>query len=159
MCIWSKPAETFSVHPRRVKVRNDRGKAVQRRLKKVDYLWDLDDGAPGFLRRTRPDRLKLYVDTDRNGLFTRGDVLLGRAKITRRHRRAATGDLLPDGQVGQIVAFNAVEPTVADATPELNRSESSTRESTSHISLLAGVGLRLMHPDGSVVAVFADLSI
>lgn len=159
MCIWSKPEETFSVHPKRVEVRNDRGKVVQRRLKKVDYLWDLDDGAPGFLRRTRPDRLKLYVDTDRNGLFTRGDVLLGRAKITRRHRRSGTGDLLPEGQVGQIVAFNAVEPTVADSTPELNPSESSTRDSSSHISLLAGVGLRLMHPDGSVVAVFGDLSI
>ena len=75
------------------------------------------------------------------------------------HDRSGTGDLLPEGQVGQIVAFNAVEPTVADATPELNPSVSSTRDSSSHISLLAGVGLRLMHPDGSVVAVFGDLSI
>ena len=78
MCIWSQADATFSTHPRRVQVRNQRGKTVERRVKQVDYIWDLDDGAPGFLKRTRRDRLKLYADTDRNGLFTRGDVLLGK---------------------------------------------------------------------------------
>ena len=143
MCIWSQADATFTTHPRRVQVRNQRGKAIERRVKQVDYIWDLDDGAPGFLKRTRRDRLKLYADTDRNGLFTRGDVLLGKTKITRRHRLDVAANLLPDDQVGQIIAFNAVE----------------SNGSKDHIDLLAGVGLRFMHPDGSVVAVFGDLSI
>ena len=159
MCIWSQADATFSTHPRRVQVRNQRGKTVERRVKQVDYIWDLDDGAPGFLKQTRRDRLKLYVDTDRNGMFTRGDVLLGKTKITRRHRLDVAANLLPDDQVGQIIAFNAVESNAADPSPLRDKPPGSSNGSKDHIDLLAGVGLRFMHPDGSVVAVFGDLSI
>ncbi len=159
MCIWSKADATFRIHPRRVEVLNQRGKAVERRVKKLDYIWDLDDGAPGFLKHTRRDRLKLYVDSDRNGLFTRGDVLLGKTKIKRRHRRTAGAELLPDDQVGQIIAFNAVELNTAEALPPREQPAGSSSGSNDHIDLFDGVGLRFMHPDGSVVAAFGDLSI
>ena len=159
MCIWSKADDAFAVNQRRIRVSDDLGRTVKRRLRRPDYVWDLDDGAPGFLKRTKRDRLKLYVDSDRNGLFTRGDVLLGRAKLTRRHRRSGAADLLPDGQVGQIIAFNAPESTSPDSTTERQTSGVSAGETDDHITLLAGVGLRLNHPDGSVVAVFSDLTI
>ena len=48
--------------------RRGRGKSKQRTH---HYFWDLDDGRPGFVRQTKRDRLKLFVDSDGDGLFTK----------------------------------------------------------------------------------------
>ena len=66
MCTWSprNPAESRS---------------SLRKQKKHHYVWDLDDGVPRFARHTKRDRLKLFVDSDGDGLFTKADALVGRA--------------------------------------------------------------------------------
>ena len=81
MCTWSprNPAESRS---------------SLRKQKKHHYVWDLDDGVPRFARHTKRDRLKLFVDSDGDGLFTKADALVGRARIKRPFRGQGRGQLL-----------------------------------------------------------------
>ena len=64
------------------------------RQRRYDYLWDLDDGRPGFVRQTKRDRLRIFVDSDSDGLFTDSDELVGRARIKKAYRGIARGKFL-----------------------------------------------------------------
>ncbi len=105
------------------------------------YVWDLDDGRPGFVRHTKRDRLKLYFDSDGDGLFTKNDVLISRAKIKRSFRGMGRGQLLQNDDVGAITAFNTVDPN-GPAT---------------HAELSSDAGLIFANPDGFDVAVFSKV--
>jgi len=109
------------------------------RQRRYDYLWDLDDGRPGFVRQTKRDRLRIFVDSDSDGLFTESDELVGRARIKKAYRGIARGNIIEDGSFGSVTAFNALEPSSAGA----------------HADLSGEAGLVFGHPDGGVAAVFA----
>lgn len=109
--------------------------------RKYHYIWDLDDGRPGFVRHTKRDRLKLYFDVDADGLFTNNDVLISRTKIKRSFRGLGRGQLLQNDDLGTITAFNTVDPD-SPAT---------------HAELSSDVGLIFTHPDGLDAAVFSEV--
>ena len=133
MCIWTK-AEDDSITARQ----------RRRKTRRHHYRWDLDDGFPGFIRETKRNRLRLYVDSDRNGIFTKDDELIGGARIRNLHRRRDRGQLLNQGQAGSIQALTI---------------EADHRSSDQHVMLASGVDLQLLHPDGSVVALFAGVEV
>ena len=133
MCIWTK-AEDDSITARQ----------RRRKTRKHHYRWDLDDGFPGFIRETKRNRLRLYVDSDRNGIFTKDDDLIGGARIRRVHRRRDRGQLLNQDQAGSKQALTI---------------EADRRSSDQHVVLASGVDLKLFHPDGSVVALFAGVEV
>ena len=133
MCIWTK-AEDDSIKPRQRK----------RKTRRHHYRWDLDDGFPGFIRETKRNRLRLYVDSDRNGLFTKDDELIGGARIRRVHLRRDRGQLLNQDQTGSIQALTI---------------EADHRSLDQHVIPASGVDLQLLHPDGSVVALFAGVQL
>ena len=133
MCIWTK-AEDDSITARQ----------RRRKTRRHHYRWDLDDGFPGFIRETKRNRLRLYVDSDRNGIFTKDDDLIGSARIRRVHRRRDRGQLLNQDQAGSIQALTI---------------EADHRSSDQHVMLASGVDLQLLHPDGSVVALFAGVQV
>ena len=133
MCIWTK-AEDDSIKARQRK----------RKTRRHHYRWDLDDGFPGFIRETKRNRLRLFVDSDRNGVFTKDDELIGGGRIRRVHRRRDRGQLLNQDQMGSIQALT-IEP--------------DHRSSDQHVMLASGVDLQLLHPDGSVVALFAGVQV
>ena len=133
MCIWTK-AEDDSIKARQRK----------RKTRRHHYRWDLDDGFPGFIHETKSNRLRLYVDSDRNGVFTKDDELIGGARIRNLHRRRDRGQLLNLDQAGSIQALTI---------------EADHRSSDEHLELASGVDLQLLHPDGSVVALFAGVQV
>ena len=133
MCIWTK-VEDDSIRPRQRK----------QKTRRHHYRWDLDDGFPGFIRETKRSRLRLYLDSDRNGLFTKDDALIGGARIRHVHRRRDRGQLLNQDQAGAIQALTI---------------HADQRSSDQHVVLASGVDLQLVHPDGSVVALFAGVEV
>ena len=133
MCIWMK-AEDESIKPLK----------REQTTRRHHYRWDLDDGFPGFIRETKRNRLKLYVDSDRNGIFTKNDDLIGGARIHSVHRRRDRGELLNQDQAGSIQALTI---------------DSELQSSDQHVVLVSGVDLQLLHPDGSVVALFAGVEV
>ena len=133
MCIWTK-AENDSIKSRTRK----------HTTRRHHYRWDLDDGFPGFIRETKRNRLRLYVDSDRNGIFSKNDDLIGGARIRNLHRRRDRGQLLNQDQAGAIQAMTI---------------EADHRSSDQHVVLASGVDLQLLHPDGSVVALFAGVEV
>ena len=133
MCIWTK-AENDSIKSR----------PREQSTRRHHYRWDLDDGFPGFIRETKRNRLRLYVDSDRNGIFTKDDDLIGGARIRNLHRRRNRGQLLNQDQAGAIQAMTI---------------EADHRSSDQHVVLASGVDLQLLHPDGSVVALFAGVEV
>jgi hypothetical protein len=96
MCTWSprNPAQSRS---------------NLRKQKKYHYVWDLDDGVPRLASHTKRDRLKLFVDSDGDGLFTKADALVGRARIFRGQGR---GQLLEGGSFGTILTFMHSNPAL-----------------------------------------------
>ena len=112
-----------------------------RKQKRYHYVWDLDDGAPRFARHTKRDRLKLFVDSDGDGLFTKADALVGRARIKRPFRGQGRGGLLEDDTCGTIRTFNALDPSIDGL----------------HGDLPALVGLTFQSPSGEDVAVFKQV--
>ena len=116
-------------------------KKQNKKERNYHYTWDLDDGRPGFVRHTKRDRLKLYFDSDADGLFTKNDELISRAKIKRAFRGLGRGRLLQNDDLGTITAFNTVDPN-APAT---------------HGELSADAGLIFTNPDGFDVAVFSKV--
>ena len=133
MCIWTK-AEDDSIKPRQRK----------QTTRRHHYRWDLDDGFPGFIRETKRNRLRLYVDSDQNGLFTEDDDLIGVARTRHVHRRRDRGQLLNQDQTGSIQALTI---------------EADHRSLDQHVIPASGVDLQLLHPDGSVVALFAGVQL
>ena len=133
MCIWTK-AEEDSIKARQRK----------RKTRRHHYRWDLDDGFPGFIRETKRNRLRLFVDSDRNGVFTKDDELIGGARIRHAHRRLDRGQLLNQDQTGSIQALTI---------------EADHRSLDQHVMLTPGLDLQLLHPDGSVVALFAGVRV
>ena len=133
MCIWTK-AENDSIKSR----------PREQSTRRHHYRWDLDDGFPGFIRETKRNRLRLYVDSDRNGIFTKDDDLIGGARIRNLHRRRNRGQLLNQDQAGAIQAMTI---------------DADHRSSDQHVVLASGVDLQLLHPDGSVVALFAGVEV
>ena len=119
-------------------------KMRKRRIRRHDYIWDLDDGYPGFIRRIKRNKLNLYIDSDRNGSFTRDDELIGSARIRAPHRRGRRRRLLDSDQTGSIRALNAAPESDSTST---------------HVVLDPSVDLELSHPDGSVVALFKGLQV
>ena len=133
MCIWTK-AENDSIKSR----------PREQSTRRHHYRWDLDDGFPGFIRETKRNRLRLYVDSDRNGIFSKNDDLIGGARIRNLHRRRDRGQLLNQDQAGAIQAMTI---------------DADHRSSDQHVVLASGVDLQLLHPDGSVVALFAGVEV
>lgn len=133
MCIWTK-AENDSIQSRPRK----------QSTRKHHYRWDLDDGFPGFIRETKRNKLRLYIDSDRNGIFTKDDDLIGGARIRNLHRRRDRGQLLNQDQAGAIKALTI---------------HADHRSSDQHVVLASGVDLQLLHPDGSIVALFAGVEV
>ena len=104
MCNWS-PLE-----PGSIQVQLEKTKEVSRRLKPCD-------GVPRFARDTKRDRLKLFVDSDGDGLFTKAAALVGRARIKRPFRGQGRGELLEEGTFGTILTFNGLETTIVGRSP------------------------------------------
>ena len=129
MCSWYPISST---------VERGRRKGRQRRY---EYVWDLDDGRPGFVRQTKRDRLRIFVDSDSDGLFTEKDELVGRARIRKNYRGIDRGRILDEGAFGSITAFNALDPSSAE----------------SHADLTGEAGLVFGHPDGGTAAVFSKV--
>ena len=102
MCTWNPVSDEA------LKSRRKRGE------RKHHYTWDLDDGRPGFVRHTKKDRLKIYVDVDGDGLFTANDKLVGRARINKPYRSLGRGEILEAETFGAITAFNALDASSAD---------------------------------------------
>ena len=96
MCAWSprNPAQSRS---------------NLRKQKKYHYVWDLYYGDPRLASHTKRDRLKLFVDSDGDGLFTKADALVGRARIFRGQGR---GQLLEGGSFGTILTFMHSNPAL-----------------------------------------------
>ena len=144
MCLWKRHDEITG--ERKQKNRDlfeEQSESFQRRrLKRYDYIWDLDDGFPGFIRQSKRDRLKLFLDSDKDGLFTQADELIGTTRVRRAHRRQGRRNLLDPQQQGMIQAFN---------------SDAVQTTTMGHAQLLPGVGLKLIHADDSIVAVFRGL--
>ena len=128
MCTWS-PREKARAKPR------------SQGQKKYHYVWELDDGVTRFARHTKRDRLKLFVDSDGDGLFTKADALVGRARIKRPFRGQGRGGLLEDDRFGTILTFNALDPSIDGL----------------HGDLPALVGLTFQSPGGEDVAVFQQV--
>ena len=63
----TKEAAIFTWSPRNPA----QSRSSLRRQKKYYDVWDLDGGVPRFVRHTKRVRLKLIVDSDGDGLFTR----------------------------------------------------------------------------------------
>ena len=147
MCTWSS-ADRQSNRSERNKttlVMNPHtGQMRKRRIRRHDYIWDLDDGYPGFIRQTKRNKLNLYIDSDRNGSFTKDDELISSARIRASHRRRRRGRLLDSNQTGSIRALNGAPESDASST---------------HVVLEPTVDLELSHPDGSVVALFKTLQV
>ena len=133
MCIWTK-AEDDSIG----------GRLRRQSVRRHHYRWDLDDGFPGFIRETRRKRLRLYLDSDRNGSFSEDDDLIGSARIRAVHRQRDRGQLLNPNQAGSIQALTI---------------EADHQDSNQHVKLEPGVDLQLLHPDGSLVALFAGVQV
>ena len=133
MCIWTQAGDDAS-----------KGRQRKKTVRRHHYRWDLDDGFPGFIRETRRNSLKLYVDSDRNGVFSKADDLIGGARIRNVHRRRDRGQLLNQDQAGSIQALTI---------------ETDHQSSNHHVVLESGVDLQLLHPDGSVVALFAGVQV
>lgn len=147
MCIWKKADHSLNRsdgHQTILVTAPFSSRTRKRRIRRHDYIWDLDDGYPGFIRHSRNNRLSLFVDSDRNGFFTRDDELIGRARIRSTHRRRRRGLLLQEDQLGSIRALNA---------------SSDSDSSSHHVELTAGVDLEFTHPDGSLVALFAGVQV
>ena len=128
MCTWS-PRNPAQSRPSSFK------------QKKYHYVWDLDDGVPRFARHTKRDRLKLFVDSDGDGLFTKADALVGRARIKRPFRGQGRGQLLEEGTFGTILTFNGLEPSIEGL----------------HGDLPTVVGFSFRSPAGDEVAVFQQV--
>ena len=126
MCTWN------SISAEALRSRRESGR------RKHHYTWDLDDGRPGFVRHTKKDRLKIYVDADGDGLFTANDKLVGRARIKKPYRSMGRGEILEFEAYGTITAFNALD----------------TSSAGSHADLSDDAGLTFGLPDGEVAAVF-----
>ena len=126
MCTWNPVSDEA------LKSRRKRGE------RKHHYTWDLDDGRPGFVRHTKKDRLKIYVDVDGDGLFKANDKLVGRARINKPYRSLGRGEILEAETFGAITAFNALDASSADT----------------HAELSSDAGLIFGHPDGGQAAVF-----
>ena len=109
--------------------------------RKHHYTWDLDDGRPGFVRHTKKDRLKIYVDVDGDGLFTANDKLVGRARIKKPYRSFGRGEILESETFVAITAFNALDALSADT----------------HAELSSDAGFIFDHPDGAQAAVFKTI--
>lgn len=147
MCIWSRADDHSSGSDRPqpdVDADSTKGSQQKQTIRRHHYRWDLDDGFPGFIRETRRKRLRLYVDADRNGSFTRNDELIGGARIRAAHRRRNRGQLLNQDQTGSVQALTI---------------EAGRQTSNHHVVLESGVDLQLLHPDGSVVALFAGVQV
>jgi hypothetical protein len=112
-----------------------------RKQKRYHYVWDLDDGAPRFARHTKRDRLKLFVDSDGDGLFTKADALVGRARIKRPFRGQGRGQLLEEVSFGTILTFNGLKPSIEGL----------------HGDLPTVVGVCFRSPAGDEVAVFQQV--
>jgi len=148
MCTWSsadRHQSNRTEHQKTALVMNPRtGQTRKRRIRRHDYIWDLDDGYPGFIRQTKRNKLNLFIDSDRNGSFTRDDELIGSARIRTPYRRRRQGRLLDSDQTGSIRALNA---------------EPESDSSSTHVVLDPSVDLELHHPDGSVVALYKGLQV
>lgn len=126
MCSWYPVSSDYEQSSRK------------KRQKSYQYIWDLDDGRPGFVRQTKRDRLRIFVDSDSDGLFTSQDELVGRTRIKKAYRGLGRGKILEEGAFGAITAFNALDSTSSEV----------------HADLTGDAGLIFGHPDGSVAAVF-----
>ena len=102
MCTWNPVSEEA------LKSRRKRGE------RKHHFTWDLDDGRPGFVRHTKKDRLKIYVDVDGDGLFTASDKLVGRARIKKPYRSLGRGEILEAETFGAITCLLYTSPSPRD---------------------------------------------
>ena len=147
MCTW-RTADDDSTDSDRPQPRVvlDSTKAPQCRptVRRHHYRWDLDDGFPGFIRETKRNKLRLFVDSDRNGFFTGIDQLIGGARISAGHRRRDRGQLLNQDQTGSIQALTI---------------EADRQTPNDHVVLESGADLQLLHPDGSIVALFTGVQV
>tara|TARA_B100002051_G_scaffold266105_1_gene292842 strand:+ start:20 stop:487 length:468 start_codon:yes stop_codon:yes gene_type:complete len=153
MCIWTRsdPLTEPIIHA----CNNKKEQTCLKKYKKYDYLWDLDDGNPGLIKQTKRDYLKLYLDSDQDGYLTRSDELIGKTKIKKMHRRKRLGHLIRRTQQGTISAFNSPH-NKKNPSSEIGI-EHSQDQPPGHIGLDQAVGLKLIHPHGTVVAVFDHL--
>lgn len=105
------------------------------------YTWDLDDGRPGFVRHTKRDRLRLFVDSDGDGLFTSEDELVGRARIRKKYQNLGQGELLNPDSYGIITAFNSLSTNISDT----------------HNGLSSDAGLIFTLPNDTTAAIFKEV--
>tara|TARA_B100002052_G_C15649116_1_gene491977 strand:- start:62 stop:541 length:480 start_codon:yes stop_codon:yes gene_type:complete len=157
MCFWEKASSS-----NRIKSISKNSKQGSSHLSdsvhqsiKYHYIWDLDDGNPGFIKQTKRDYLKLYLDSNQDGYLTRSDDLIGKTKIKKSHRSKRLGRLIRRDQHGAISAFNSpIQNTTIQVVDSLEQDQETL---PGHIGLDQAVGLKLIHPHGTVVAVFDHL--
>ena len=90
------------------------------------------------------NNLRLYIDSDRNGIFSKDDDLIGVARIRNVHRRCDRRQLLNLDLAGAMLAMTIYADHLS---------------SDQHVMFASEVDLRLLHSDGSVVALFAGVEV
>ena len=99
-----------------------------RKQRNHHYTFDVDDNGldiNGFIiqryrRGHKRHKFRVYLDTNENGRFDRKDELIGKTGLTRKLSRKGIGNLLDDGELGQLVVKFKKDKSNASMTESMN---------------------------------------
>ena len=83
-----------------------------------NYTFDVDDNGldiNGFILQTdkhkgKKQKFRVYLDSNENGRFDKRDPLIGMSGLKKKHAAKGVGNLLDEGEVGQLqVTFKKAE--------------------------------------------------
>ena len=86
-----------------------------RKERKHHYAFDVDDNGldiNGFILHTdkhkgKRQKFRVYLDSNENGRLDKNDLLIGRIGLKQKHASKGVGNLLDDGELGQLeINFN-----------------------------------------------------
>ena len=97
--------------------------------RKHHYTFDVDDNGldiNGFILHTdkhkgKRHKFRVYLDSNENGRFDKKDELIGRSGLKQKHAAKGVGDLLDEGEIGQLeVKFKKLESNASMRVDEVN---------------------------------------
>ena len=105
-----------------------RRRPKRQRNRNHHYTFDVDDNGldiNGFIIQRyskfhRRYKFRVYLDNNENGLFDRGDELIGMTGLKDKHSKKGIGNLLEDGELGRLEVKFKKDKSNASMTEAMN---------------------------------------
>ena len=103
--------------------------------RKHHYTFDVDDNGldiNGFILHTdkhngKRHKFRVYLDSNENGRFDKNDELIGRSGLKQKHAAKGVGNLLDEGEIGQLQVKSKRDDGMLQIVQRTSESNASMR--------------------------------